>query len=173
MRFEHVCMRFSSIWFSASFFAVQGPVFYGMITTTWRFLRFGAFLIAEHLPWSNVIRSTRMTYGNHGVIMITHRWPKLRYVGTRFRRRYARCTHEYTWWAQDVNTLFPQSNRTQLLQWCAMELLAPTAGDAMVMSERRGKKKLNLLPEKDGVWKDGEDYGSRSGCWERHVWTVW
>jgi len=62
-------MRFSSIWFSASFFAVQGPVFYGMITTTWRFLRFGAFLIAEHLPWSNVIRSTRMTYGNHGVIM--------------------------------------------------------------------------------------------------------
>jgi len=32
-----------------------------------------------------------------------------------------------------------------------MELLAPTAGDAMVMSERRGKKKLNLLPEKDGV----------------------
>ena len=36
------------------------------------------------------------------------------------------------------------------------------------LSERTGKKKLNLLLEKDGVWKDGEYYGPRSGCWEGH-----
>ena len=58
------------------FFAVQGPVFvcrryaHGTITAIWRFLRFGAFLIAERRPRSNVIRSTWMTYGNHGVITL-------------------------------------------------------------------------------------------------------
>jgi len=35
---------------------------HGMITATWRFLRFGAFLIAERRPRSNVIGSTWITY---------------------------------------------------------------------------------------------------------------
>ena len=38
---------------------------HGMITATWRF---GAFLIAERRPRSSVVTSTRLTYGNHGVI---------------------------------------------------------------------------------------------------------
>ena len=73
MRFEYGCMRFEYTVF-CKFFAVQGPVFlrrryaHGMITATWWFLRFGAFLIAERRPRSNVITSTRLTYGNHGVI---------------------------------------------------------------------------------------------------------
>ena len=150
-------------------------------------------------------------HGWHTVITelshFTQGWPRLRYIGTRFRLEYVRCTHEYTWWAhgylqifavalrifafstrvsrkhysyyvidgshtvcrrfwycgrpwksavwaivqnrggcstlqccffavicrqqlkldnmqsEDVDTLFPQSNRTQLLQRCAMELL--------------------------------------------------
>jgi len=47
--------------------------------------------------------------------------------------------------SEDVDTLFPQSNRTQLLQRCAMELLALTAGAATVIV------RTNRLLEKDGV----------------------
>ena len=69
MRFEYGCTRFSGVRFSASFSRSRDQLVYvdGMLTATWRFLRFGAFLIAERRPRSNVIRSTRMTYGNHGV----------------------------------------------------------------------------------------------------------
>ena len=65
-----------------------------MITATWRFLRFGAFLIAERRPRSNVIRSTRMTYGNHGVVTFYTRMPAAslrRYaVSSRIREVYSR-----------------------------------------------------------------------------------
>ena len=67
---------------------------YGTITATWRFLRFGAFLIAERRPRSNVIRSTRMTYGNHGVITLYTRMAAAslrRYaVSSRIRAVYSR-----------------------------------------------------------------------------------
>jgi len=56
-----------------------------MITATWRFLRFGAFLIAERRPRSNVIRSTRMTYGNHGVITL---YTRMAAVSSRIRAVY-------------------------------------------------------------------------------------
>jgi len=76
MRFEYGCTRFSGRPYTVfrKFFAVQGPVFvrrryaHGTITAIWRFLRFDAFLIAERRPRSNVIRSTLMTYTNHGVV---------------------------------------------------------------------------------------------------------
>jgi len=58
-----------------------------MITATWRFLRFGAFLIAERRPRSNVIRSTRMTYGNHGVITL---YTRMAAVSSRIRAVYSR-----------------------------------------------------------------------------------
>ena len=65
----------------------------------WRFLRFGAFLIAERRQRSNVLSDR---HGWHTVITelsrCTHGWPRLHYVGTRFRRGYARCSHEYTRW---------------------------------------------------------------------------
>jgi len=54
-----------------------------MIKATWRFLRFGAFLIAERRPRSNVTRSTRMTHGNHGVVTFYTR------VAAASLRRYA------------------------------------------------------------------------------------
>ena len=75
------------------FFAVQGTVFvcrryaHGTITATWWFLRFGAFLIAERRPRSNVIRSTRMTYGNHGVITL---YTRMAAVSSRIRAVYSR-----------------------------------------------------------------------------------
>jgi len=53
--------------------------------------------------------------------------------------------------SEDVDTLFPQSNRTQLLQRCAMELLALTAGAAIGHCQNEEAKKVNLLLEKDGV----------------------
>ena len=53
---------------------------HGMITATWRF---GAFLIAERRPRSSVVTSTRLTYGNHGVIMFYTR------MATASLRRYA------------------------------------------------------------------------------------
>ena len=109
MRFEYGCTRFSSIWFST----VQGPVFlhrryaHGVITATWLFLRFGVFLIAEHRPRSNAITDW---HGWHTVITelsrFTHGWPRLRYVGTLFRRGCTRCTHEYTWWAHRYLQIF-------------------------------------------------------------------
>ena len=95
MRFEYGCTRFPSIRFSASFSRSRDQFFYGMITATWRFLRFGAFLIAERRPRSNVIRSTRMTYGNHGVVTFYTRMAAARYaVSSRMRAVY--CTNIYT-----------------------------------------------------------------------------
>jgi len=53
--------------------------------------------------------------------------------------------------SEDVDTLFPQSNKTQLLQRYAMELLALTAGAAIGHCQNEEAKKVNLLLEKDGV----------------------
>ena len=82
-------MRFSGIRFSASFSRSRDQFLYvdGMITATWRFLRFGAFLIAERRPRSNVIRSTRMTYGNHGVITL---YTRMAAVSSRIHAVYSR-----------------------------------------------------------------------------------
>jgi len=94
MRFEYGCTRFSGIRFSASFSRSRDQFLYGTITAIWRFLRFGAFLIAERRPRSNVIRSTRMTYGNHGVITLYTRMAAAslrRYaVSSRIRAVYSR-----------------------------------------------------------------------------------
>jgi len=91
MRFEYGCTRFSGIRFSASFSRSRDQF---LITATWRFLRFGAFLIAERRPRSNVIRSTRMTYSYHGVVTFYTRMPAAslrRYaVSSRIRAVYLR-----------------------------------------------------------------------------------
>jgi len=51
-----------------------------------------------------------------------------------------------TQWLQseDVDTRFPQSNRTQLLRRCVMELLALTAGVAMVIVRTNRQKEAEL-----------------------------
>jgi len=46
--------------------------------------------------------------------------------------------------SEDVGTLFPQSNKTQLLQRCAMELLALTAGAAMVIVRTKRQQEAEL-----------------------------
>ena len=97
MRFEYGCTRFSGIRFSASFSRSRDQFLYvdGMLTVRSRrlggrrFLRFGAFLIAERRPRSNVIRSTRMTYGNHGVIM-TLLYTRMAAVSSRIHAMYSR-----------------------------------------------------------------------------------
>ena len=52
--------------------------------------------------------------------------------------------------SEDVDTLFPQSNRTQLglLQRCAMELLALTAGAAVVIVRTKRQKEAELARER-------------------------
>jgi len=46
--------------------------------------------------------------------------------------------------SEDVDTRFPQSNRTQILQRCVMEVLALTAGAAMVIVRTNRQKEAEL-----------------------------
>ena len=46
--------------------------------------------------------------------------------------------------SEDVDTLFPQSNRTQLLRRCVIEFLALTAGAAMVIVRTKRQKEAEL-----------------------------
>ena len=46
--------------------------------------------------------------------------------------------------SEDVDTLFPQSNKTQLLRRCVMELPALTAGAAMVIVRTKRQKEAEL-----------------------------
>jgi len=50
------CKRFFASFFAASYHFLHRLAYaHGMITATWRFLRLGAFLIAERCPWSNCV----------------------------------------------------------------------------------------------------------------------
>ena len=89
MRFEYGCTRFSGIRFPQVFrgpgtsFCMCSRYDHGDLAVP----AVGAFLIAERRPRSNVIRSTRMTYGNHGVITL---YTRMAAVSSRIRAVYSR-----------------------------------------------------------------------------------
>ena len=75
--------------------------------------------------------------------------------------------------SEDVDTLFPQSNRTQLLRRCVIEFLALTAGAAMVIVRTKRQKEAELAARERRNMKKTENIMGQEVIAEKGtVWTV-